>query len=86
MIVRAYLDGVEIDKISELREICDLDDWLGGLLRWVREHRPGSRIEAFFSMDSVEPMLAEVWVGGAPPLHGESRGWKKLQMRAPVKS
>lgn len=75
--VRAYVDGVEIDKIPELAQVCAMDDWLQGLLEWASKNRPELRMDAIFMLEgkSIEDaVLSEVWIGGSPPMRAESLG------------
>jgi hypothetical protein len=66
--MRAYVDGVEIDKIPELAEVCAMDDWLEGLLAWANRNRPAMRMDAIFTAEAQDLLLREVWIGGAPPM------------------
>lgn len=73
-VVRAYVDGVEIDKIPALKEVCALDDWMDGLLKWASTSRPELKMDAIFVGESTNLMLAEIWIGGAPPLRAIELG------------
>lgn len=67
--ILAYLDGVEIDKIPELAEVCAQDDWLNAFMRWLSVNRPGMRFEAVVSVESVhldDGKVLEIWVPKAP--------------------
>ena len=68
-IVRAYIDGVEINKIPELADVCAKDDWMNGLLTWAAKNRPGGKMDAIFGTDTTskaDAPLLEFWIGGAP--------------------
>ena len=65
--MRAYIDGKEINEIPELAEVCKMDNWLDGLMVWMKKNRPKSRIGLFLAGDSPKnPKILEVWIGGAP--------------------
>ncbi len=83
--VRAYIEGVEAIKIPELSEICSKDDWLGPLMEWCRDNRPDLKMDAIFSTDSEEPILSEVWFGGAPPLRAQQIGGILKSFSKPAK-
>lgn len=70
MVMRAYVDGVEIDKIPGLEAVCGMDDWLSGLMSWAHKNRPDLEMDAIFSSDTTskdDAPLMELWIGGAPP-------------------
>jgi hypothetical protein len=72
--VSAYVDGVEIDKIPELAEVCAMDDWLDGLLAWTSENRPEMKMDVIFTGEASSLLLSEVWIGGAPPMRAQEVG------------
>lgn len=72
--MQAYVDGVEIDKIPELAEVCAMDDWLEGLLSWASKNRPEMKMDAIFTGDAQTLVLREVWIGGAPPMRAMEIG------------
>ena len=72
--MRAYVDGVEIDKIPELAEVCALDDWLDRLMDWASKNRPTMKMDAIFRTDAETLLLQELWIGGAPPLRAMELG------------
>ncbi len=68
-IVRAYVDGVEINQIPELSDVCAMDDWMNGLLTWAAKNRPGGKMDAIFGRETTsieDAPLLELWIGGAP--------------------
>lgn len=72
--MRAYVDGVEINKLPELAEVCAMDDWLNGLLQWASKNRPDMKMDAIFTGEAQHLLLAEVWIGGAPPMRATELG------------
>jgi hypothetical protein len=75
--MRAYIDGVEINKIPEMAEICKMDDWLKGLLDWAKANRPEMRCDLIIQADAPsirDGALLEVWIGGAPRLRAQEIG------------
>lgn len=72
--MRAYVDGVEINKVPELAEVCAMNNWLDGLLQWASKNRPDMKMDAIFIGEGQQLLLAEVWIGGAPPLRATELG------------
>lgn len=83
--VLAYVDGIEIDKIPELSEVCAMDDWMNGLLTWASKNRPDMKMDAIFTGDAQELLLREVWIGGAPPLRAQEMGGVIRHFGKPVR-
>lgn len=73
-VVRAYLDGVEINKVPELADVCAMDNWLDGLLDWAIKNRPDMKMDAIFTADAQCLLLREVWIGEAPPTRAMEMG------------
>ncbi len=48
VVVRAYIEGVEISQIPELSEVCAMNDWIKPLLDWCRDNRPDLKMDAIF--------------------------------------
>lgn len=74
MRVRAYVNGVEIDKIPELAEVCAMNNWMDGLIAWTVKTHPDLKIDAIFVGEATDFVLAEIWIGGAPPLRALELG------------
>jgi hypothetical protein len=73
--VRCYLNGVEIDKVLELAEVCALDDWLNGFVQWLGEKEMD--FEAIVSVETVslkDGLILEVWAPAAPPFRAQEIG------------
>ena len=55
-----------------------MDDWMDGLLKWVKENHPEVvEFDAITSVESVSaenPNILEIWVGGAPPMRAMEIG------------
>jgi hypothetical protein len=83
--MRAYVDGVEIDKIPELAEVCAMDDWIAGLLAWASKNRPDMEMDAIFTGDAQDLLLREVWIGGAPPMRALEIGGVVKSFERPVR-
>jgi len=67
--MRAYFDGVEIDQIPELKEVCAMEDWLGGLMDWARKNHPDKKFDAIVALEGPSlggSQVLELWIGGAP--------------------
>lgn len=65
-----YLDGVEIDKVPALAEICKLDNWYDALFAKVMSER--KTVDTYLIVESNSPSindahLLEIWIGSAPP-------------------
>ena len=84
--MRAYVDGVEIDKLPELKEVCAMDDWMDGLLKWASRNRPDLAMDAIFVPEGTELLLAEIWIGRAPPLRAAEMGGILKAFAKPVRN
>jgi len=75
--MRAYFNGVEIDQIPELKEVCAMEDWLGGLLDWAEKNHPDKNLDAIVALEGPSlggsPVL-ELWIGGAPAMRAMEIG------------
>ena len=79
----AYVDGVEINKVHELAEVCAMDDWIGGLLVWASKNRPDLKMDAIFMGEAQELLLEEIWIGGAPPIRAQEIGGVLMRFGQP---
>lgn len=67
--VRAYVDGVEIDKIVPPPDFLATagDDWVQPFADWVARHHPRKWVHVILTEDTPDGMLREIWVGDMPP-------------------
>lgn len=74
--MRCYLDGVEINQVKELEEICKLDDWYEAYIEWLMANRgPKVKMDVLVMAESPsleEGEVLEMWSPSAP-LHRASQ-------------
>lgn len=67
--MKVYIDGVEINEIPALSDICRMDGWFDQLVGWLKIHRPEDSIDAIVRVPTTynaSPKFLEVWVPQAP--------------------
>lgn len=72
--IRAYLEGVEIDQVPELKEVCAGDDWMTALVTWAAKNRPNLKLNAIFVGEAQDLLLSELWIGQIPPFRAQQMG------------
>lgn len=73
----AYVDGVEINKIPELAQVCKMDDWLSGLMDWAKKNRSSMNCDLIIQGNSFpldDAPILEIWIGGAPRFRAQQIG------------
>lgn len=72
--IRAYLEGVEIGQVPELKEVCAQDDWMTALVKWAAQNRPHLKLNAIFVGEAQDLLLSELWIGTMPPFRAQQMG------------